>query len=584
MAENGSLDQFLAAAVDAAQKAGQVIRKGFYETKHVEHKGQVDLVTETDKGCEELVFNHLKQLFPNHKFIGEETTAANGVTELTDEPTWIVDPLDGTTNFVHGFPFVCVSIGLTIGKVPVVGVVYNPIMDEMFTGVQGKGAFLNGKPIKVSTQSELVTALLLAEAGTKRDKATLDDATNRINSLLTKVRSLRMGGSCALDLCGVACGRGDIFYEIGFGGPWDIAAGIVIVREAGGLIFDPSGKELDITSQRIAASNASLKELFVEALRLTNTFFVFRLGAGEVMDAQAKKKALFRSKLNAKKKDSRIDSPLVRYNESDQPVCRVCNVVLKSESLWDVHQASRKHHEAIDNLKASAAGVQRSSKPAETKPTKLESSTAKSSNSQTSSSGKFNYMCSESAEVESSKPKNVHQGSETNKTKGPLPEGFFDTQQTDSSDTKPTIEPKESQTQTTGTVVKGALPSGFFDNKEADLLARGIKLVKPDIKDEYKEFEKLIQEDLQVVDSRMEEEEVDAAETIEEEEQREQRSYKEKVEILKKRKMELKAARLAKRSKTSEGTVKMPKKTEEESPSDDEDDEDSAVDWRAQHV
>ncbi|XP_010463715.1 PREDICTED: inositol-phosphate phosphatase-like isoform X1 [Camelina sativa] len=278
MADNGkdnkgsnlnSLDQFLAAAIDAAKKAGQVIRKGFYETKHVEHKGQVDLVTETDKGCEELVFNHLKQLFPNHKFIGEETTAAFGVTELTDEPTWIVDPLDGTTNFVHGFPFVCVSIGLTIGKIPVVGVVFNPIMDELYTGVQGKGAFLNGKPIKVSTQSELVTALLVTEAGTKRDKATLDDTTNRINSLLTKVRSLRMSGSCALDLCGVACGRVDIFYEVGFGGPWDIAAGIVIVKEAGGLIFDPSGKDLDITSQRVAASNASLKELFVEALQLT---------------------------------------------------------------------------------------------------------------------------------------------------------------------------------------------------------------------------------------------------------------------------------------------------------------------------
>ncbi|CAE5965915.1 unnamed protein product [Arabidopsis arenosa] len=261
MADNDSLDQFLAAAIDAAKKAGQIIRKGFYETKHVEHKGQVDLVTETDKGCEELVFNHLKQLFPNHKLIGEETTAAYGVTELTDEPTWIVDPLDGTTNFVHGFPFVCVSIGLTIGKVPVVGVVYNPIMDELFTGVQGKGAFLNGKPIKVSTQSELVTALLVTEAGTKRDQATLDDTTNRINTLLTKVRSLRMCGSCALDLCGVACGRVDIFYELGFGGPWDIAAGIVIVKEAGGLIFDPSGKDLDITSQRIAASNSSLKEV-----------------------------------------------------------------------------------------------------------------------------------------------------------------------------------------------------------------------------------------------------------------------------------------------------------------------------------
>ncbi|KAF8047199.1 hypothetical protein N665_3153s0002 [Sinapis alba] len=318
------------------------------------------------------------------------------------------------------------------------------------------------------------------------------------------------------------------------------------------------------------------------------------------MDAQAKKKALFRSKLNAKKKDSRIDSPLVRYNESEQPVCRVCNIVLKSESLWDVHQASRKHHEAIDNLKASAAGIQRGTKPAETKPTKLESSAAAaiSSKSQTSSSTlppnffEAAIKHPESAEVETSKPMSLQQskqtrGSETNKTKGPLlPDGFFDNQNTDSSDNKTTIESKQSQTQTTGgTVVKGALPTGFFDNKEADLLARGIKLVKPDIKDEYKEFEKLIQEDLQVVDSRMEEEEVDAAETIEEEEQREQRSYKEKVELLKKRKMELKAARLAKRSKTSEGSVKKPKKTEEESPSDDdEDDEESAVDWRAQHV
>ncbi|KAG5516306.1 hypothetical protein RHGRI_037124 [Rhododendron griersonianum] len=163
MAAEDSHTEFLAVAIDAAKKAGDVIRKGFYVTKHVEHKGQVDLVTETDKACEDLIFNHLKQHFPNHKFIGEETTAAYGVTELTDEATWIVDPLDGTTNFVHGFPFVCVSIGLTIEKVPVVGVVYNPIMDELFTGIHGKGAFLNGNPIKVSSQSELVKSLLCTE-------------------------------------------------------------------------------------------------------------------------------------------------------------------------------------------------------------------------------------------------------------------------------------------------------------------------------------------------------------------------------------------------------------------------------------
>ncbi|KAL8129183.1 hypothetical protein V2J09_018338 [Rumex salicifolius] len=261
------LSDFLAAAVEAAKKAGDVIRKGFYQTKQVEHKGQVDLVTETDKACEELVFNHLKQLYSDHQFIGEETTAACGATELTDAPTWIVDPLDGTTNFVHGFPFVCVSIGLTIGKVPTVGVVYNPIMNELFTGVRGKGAFLNGNPIKVSSKDELVNSLLITEVGTKRDKQTIDATTNRINSLLYKVRSVRMGGSCAMNLCGIACGRLDLTYEIGYGGPWDVAAGIVIVEEAGGLIYDPSGKDFDITVTRIAASNPHLKRAFVETLQ-----------------------------------------------------------------------------------------------------------------------------------------------------------------------------------------------------------------------------------------------------------------------------------------------------------------------------
>ncbi|KAG8649149.1 inositol-phosphate phosphatase isoform X1 [Manihot esculenta] len=267
MDENVSVSEFLETAVEAAKIAGEVIRKGFYQTKHVEHKGQVDLVTETDKACEDLIFNHLKDRYPTHKFIGEETTAAYGTTELTDEPTWIVDPLDGTTNFVHGFPFVCISIGLTIAKVPTVGVVYNPILNELFTGIHGRGAFLNGNPIKVSSQTELVKSLLATEAGTKRDKTTVDATTNRINSLLFKVRSLRMSGSCALNLCGIACGRLDLFYETGFGGPWDVAAGVVIIKEAGGLVYDPSGKDFDITSQRVAASNPLLKDVFLEALQ-----------------------------------------------------------------------------------------------------------------------------------------------------------------------------------------------------------------------------------------------------------------------------------------------------------------------------
>eukprot|EP01018_Ginkgo_biloba_P029874 Gb_06984 [translate_table: standard] len=267
MGDCDELGAFLSAAVEVAKRAGEMILKNFYLEKTVEHKGQVDLVTETDKACEELIFSFLKQTYPDHKFIGEETSAAYGTAELTDAPTWIVDPVDGTTNFVHRFPFVCVSIGLTIGKIPTVGVVYNPIIGELFTGIQGRGAFLNGNPIKSSSQSEMGKALLAAEIGTKRDKETVDVTTSRINGLLFKVRSLRMTGSCALNLCGVACGRLDICYELGFGGPWDVAAGVLIIQEAGGCVFDPSGDEFNIMSQRVAASNGFLKQAFVEELR-----------------------------------------------------------------------------------------------------------------------------------------------------------------------------------------------------------------------------------------------------------------------------------------------------------------------------
>jgi hypothetical protein len=125
----------------------QIILSNFNNSKTVEHKGKVDLVTETDKACESLIFEYLKTAFPSHQLIGEETSAIDGTPELTDAPTWIVDPLDGTTNFVHRYPFVCVSIGLVVDKVPTVGVVFNPILDELFTAVKGRGAFLNGQHI-----------------------------------------------------------------------------------------------------------------------------------------------------------------------------------------------------------------------------------------------------------------------------------------------------------------------------------------------------------------------------------------------------------------------------------------------------
>ncbi|RRT69877.1 hypothetical protein B296_00028229 [Ensete ventricosum] len=237
---------------------------------------QVDLVTETDKACEELIFNHLKKHYPDHEFIGEETSAAFGTAELTDEPTWIVDPLDGTTNFVHGFPFVCVSIGLAIGKVPTVGVVYNPIVGEVsvywsswtrcfpqWESYKRYISIFGLEPSKAgliycyhslsSSQSELLKALLVTEVsnacvallvlypsatnpttlqvGTKRDKSTVDATTNRINNLLFKVNVIS-------EL---------LFFH-------------VYVR---------SGGDFDLMSCRVAASNCHLKDAFILALTET---------------------------------------------------------------------------------------------------------------------------------------------------------------------------------------------------------------------------------------------------------------------------------------------------------------------------
>lgn len=240
----------------------------FYKMKAVEHKGAVDLVTETDKACEELILKMITEKYPDHKFIGEEGSAVSGTAELSDDPTWMVDPLDGTTNFVHMFPFVCVSIGLVIRKQVAVGVVFNPILQEMFTARRGGGAFLNGRRIHASAQTELGSALLATEVGTKRDEETVGATTGRIHDLLFEVRSLRLSGSCAMNLCGVACGRLDLFYELGFGGPWDVAAGWIIVEESGGRIFDPSGGPFDIMSRRVAASNAHLQQAFVRALKV----------------------------------------------------------------------------------------------------------------------------------------------------------------------------------------------------------------------------------------------------------------------------------------------------------------------------
>ena len=170
----------------------------------------------------------------------------------------MVDPLDGTTNFVHRFPFVCTSIALVIQKEIVVGVVYNPVLKEMFTAVKGKGAFLNDQPTQVSEKDKLEQALLATEIGVSRDDEVMDAIFSRIRNVTARMRSIRCAGACALNLCSVACGRIDVMYEVGFGGCWDCAAGALIVTEAGGQMLDPSGGPFNVMARRVLGSNAHL--------------------------------------------------------------------------------------------------------------------------------------------------------------------------------------------------------------------------------------------------------------------------------------------------------------------------------------
>ncbi|WIA39549.1 hypothetical protein OEZ86_005638 [Tetradesmus obliquus] len=255
------LQQCLRVAREAALAAGAIIKQNFGSGQlGIQQKSShVDLVTETDKRCEEVIQSMLQQHFPKHKFIGEESAAANGgQVELTDAPTWMVDPLDGTTNFVHSYPFTCVSIGLSVKRQPVVGVVYNPMLGELAAAAHGLGATLNDQPMQVSSTQDLRAALFATEVGTMRSPETVAAVFDRIQTLTANMRSVRCCGSCAINLVGVACGRLDAFYEVGFGGCWDVAAGVCILREAGGQVLDPAGGAWDVMSRRVLASNAHL--------------------------------------------------------------------------------------------------------------------------------------------------------------------------------------------------------------------------------------------------------------------------------------------------------------------------------------
>ena len=255
------IEHYLNVAKEISMEAGCFLKKNFENKKKIEYKGDVNLVTSCDKVSQDLIYKKLKSYFPHHGFLAEENLEHRG-----EEFRWIIDPLDGTTNYAHGYPVFCVSIALEYRGKIILGVVYNPMLDELFWGIENKGAFLNNKKIKVSSTNELDKSLLAT--GFPYDlRESKNNNINHFNNFVLKAQAVRRCGSAALDLCYVACGRLDGFWELKLF-PWDIAAGMLIVKEAGGRVSDFKNNVIDIHAKQIVASNGLIHSQMIEILKL----------------------------------------------------------------------------------------------------------------------------------------------------------------------------------------------------------------------------------------------------------------------------------------------------------------------------
>lgn len=243
-----------------AREAGEVIIDASTKTKKIMHKGRIDLVTETDMAVEAMLKDRLAKLLPGSDFLAEETSKDTQPGELT----WIIDPVDGTTNFAHGLPFVANSIGLWHRDRMVLGLINLPILGEMFTATEGGGAFLNGKPITVS--DEFIMEKSLLATGFPYDMDTyLDGVIKSLKTLLPLTQGIRRPGAAALDLAYIACGRYEGFFEYALN-PWDTAAGLLLVQEAGGQVSEYDGTPYTFSSGNILATNGKIHDELSELL------------------------------------------------------------------------------------------------------------------------------------------------------------------------------------------------------------------------------------------------------------------------------------------------------------------------------
>ncbi len=257
--------KYLDIAIELAREMGQIQLDGLGRVHHVEYKGATNIVTEIDKKCERLFIDRIQKEFPSHEILGEEGGQVKSMIETKDGYCWIVDPLDGTVNYAHNYPLFAVSIALEYKKDIVFGVVFEPNRNELFVAERGSGATLNDRRIKVSNTTDLRKALLDTGFAYNIHEGEKRNNLNNFEKFLFESRAIRRDGAAASDLCYVACGRFDGFWEL-FLKPWDIAAGQLIIKEAGGRVSSFDGSPLDLYGTEILASNGKIHEQMMEVL------------------------------------------------------------------------------------------------------------------------------------------------------------------------------------------------------------------------------------------------------------------------------------------------------------------------------
>ena len=252
------------ALIKVVKKAGSLLKE-FQKSVRLKLKDEIEVVTEADLLVEDFLKNELPKIYKT-EVIGEESFAEGNVS-LENQTYWLVDPLDGTLNFIHRLPWAGISVALMKGKEPVLGVVYNPFLEECFYAKKGEGAFLNGEPIKVSSEKELENALLVTSFPGGCKRIGLKKCTLLFEVLNEKTRGVRRFGAASLDLAYVACGKFDAFWEP-FLKPWDTAAGILLVTEAGGVVSDYFGNPYNPFKDTLVASNPFIHEKLIEITAL----------------------------------------------------------------------------------------------------------------------------------------------------------------------------------------------------------------------------------------------------------------------------------------------------------------------------